>query len=93
MKLNIVLHLVSKSKPLYYVIQGKDWDAKLTSLVHDYWLPEAGEGWQAWKPESTQHHRGLSSVYELYKEQSVAFQRDWDDSSEMKENIILSASA
>lgn len=32
----IVLNLVSKSKPLYYVIQAKDWDAKLTSLVHDY---------------------------------------------------------
>lgn len=43
-KTNRVLNLISKPTPLYYVIQGKDREAKLTSPVHDYWLPEAGEG-------------------------------------------------
>lgn len=56
--------------------QVRGWHAKLTSLVHDYWLPEGGEGWQAWKPESILHHTDLFSVCELYKEQLVASQRD-----------------
>lgn len=74
-KTNTILNLLSKSKPLYDITEATDQGAKLTSLVHDCWLPEAGEGWPAWKPESTQRRTGLSSAYEPYREQSVAFQR------------------
>lgn len=68
------------------------WGAQLTSPVHGCWLPEEGGGWPAWTPGSTQHHRGPFSVCEPCRGQSMASQRDWADSSGMRENTALSSS-
>lgn len=91
-----VINITWSSQKFFFFLSlettGLGWSPKLTNPEHGYWLPEVGVGWLIETLESKPHHTSPSSGYARYMEQSMAFQRGWGDSSEMKGNTVLSSS-